>query len=416
MSQPNRPLENITVLDLTSALAGPFATLILAGLGARVIKIENPKSGDACRSNSPYLGESGGKLAKENEDDISISAINRLRNKLGITLNLKHPEAKEIFVDLLKQADIVVENFSDGVMNRLGIGYDFGKQINPKIIYCSINGFGSNNTIKEPSSGKAMDTIIQALSGVMQTSGEIDDPPLRLGVPFADLVTPLFGIIGILAALQQRNQTGAGQQIDVSMLGVMTSLVACEPFDLLEMLGVPAKTGQTAPRLAPFGVYEASDGFIALCAHTEGFAQGLFTAMERPELLNDERFRTRDSRVKHAAEVDALVSDWMKNLSQKEVLARLEIVGVPSAEVRNPQSAIRDPLVVTRGETVALEHPKFGAVEDVYGFGMPIKFSDASVGFDKAPPEIGEHNEIIYREMLGYSEEQLVELQVKGVI
>lgn len=411
-----RPLENITVLDLTSALAGPFATLILAGLGARVIKIENPKSGDACRSNSPYLGESGAKLTRENDDDISISTINRLRNKLGITLNLKHPDAKEIFADLLKQSDVVVENFSSGVMNRLGIGYDFGKHINPKIIYCSINGFGNDNTIKEPSSGKAMDTIIQALSGVMQTSGEPDDPPLRLGVPFADLVTPLFGIIGILSAIQQRHQTGIGQHVDVSMLGVMTSLVACEPFDLLELLGIPAKTGQTAPRLAPFGVYQASDGFIALCAHTEGFAQGLFAAMERPELGADERFSTRDSRVKHVKEIDAIVSEWVGSLTQKEVLARLEAVGVPSAEVRDPQSAVRDPLVVTRGETVPLEHPKFGFVEDVYGIGMPIRFSGATVGFDQPPPEMGEHNELIYREMLGYSESKIEELKASAVI
>ena len=411
-----RPLEGITVLDLTTALAGPFATLILAGLGARVIKIENPSSGDTCRTNSPYLGETGAKLTRETEDDISISTINRLRNKLGITLNLKHPDAQSIFSDLLKQADVVVENFSSGVMNRLGIGYDFGKQMNPKIVYCSINGFGNDNKIKEPSSGKAMDTIIQALSGVMQTSGEPDDPPLRLGVPFADLVTPLFGIIGILSALQQRQNTGFGQHVDVSMLGVMTSLVACEPFDLLELLGIPTKTGQTAPRLAPFGVYRASDGYIALCAHTEGFAQGLFTAMERPELITDERFRSRDSRVNHVKEVDALVSDWMRNLTQKEILARLEVVGVPSAEVRTPQPAVRDPLVVTRGETVPLEHPKFGVVEDVYGIGMPIRFSGATVGFDQPPPEMGEHNELIYGQMLGYSESKIEELKASDVI
>ena len=410
------PLAGLTVLDLTTALAGPFATLLLAGLGARVIKIENPTSGDTCRTNAPYLGETGARLTRENEDDISISAINRLRNKLGITLNLKHPRSKEVFTDLLKQADVVVENFSSGTLNRLGIGYDFAQQINPRIVYCSISGFGSGNQIKEPSSGKAMDTIIQALSGVMQTSGAIDDPPLRIGVPFADLVTPLFGIIGVLAALQQRHQTGLGQHVDVSMLGVMTSLIACEPFDLLERLGIPTKTGQTMPRLAPFGVYQASDGFIALCAPTEIFAQNLFKAMERPELGKDERFCTRDSRVKHVKEIDEIVSDWMRNLTQKEILAKLEGVGVPSAEVRNPQSAVRDPLVVGRGETVPLAHPKFGFVEDVYGMGMPIRFSGATVGFDQPPPEMGEHNQKIYGEMLGYSTEQIDELRAQSVI
>lgn len=411
-----RPLEGITVLDVTTALAGPFATLLLAGLGARVIKIENPGSGDTCRANSPYLSESGAKLSRESADDISISTINRLRNKLGITLNLKHPRSKEIFSDLLQQADVVVENFSSGTMNRLGVGYDFAQQINPKIIYCSISGFGSDNSLKEPSSGKAMDTIIQALSGVMQTSGEADDPPMRLGVPFADLITPLFGIIGILAALQQRHQTGIGQYVDVSMLGVMTSLVACEPFDLLERLGIPTKTGQTAPRLAPFGVYAASDGYIALCALTDAFVVGLFNAMARPDLGADERFRTRDQRVKHHKEIDAIVAGWMISLKQEEILTRLEAFGVPAAEVRTPQDAVRDPLVTSRGETVPLEHPKFGIVEDVYGIGMPIRFSGATAGFDQPPPEIGEHNKIIYGELLGYPDSQLAELRTQGVI
>ena len=417
-SDPSKtsPLAGLTVLDLTTALAGPFATLLLAGLGARVIKIENPKSGDTCRTNAPYLGATGAKLTRENDDDISISAINRLRNKSAITLNLKHPQASEVFADLLKQSDVVVENFSSGVLHRLGVGYDFAKQINPRIVYCSINGFGSDNKLKEPSSGKAMDTIIQALSGVMQTSGALDDPPMRVGVPFADLITPLFGIIGVLAALQQRHLTGVGQHVDVSMLGVMTSLVACEPFDLLERLGIPTKTGQTMPRLAPFGVYQASDGYIALCAPTETFAQNLFKAMERPELGTDERFCTRDQRVRHVKEIDAIVSEWMGSLTQVEILARLEAVGVPAAEVRNPQDAVRDPLVVTRGETVPLAHPKFGVVEDVYGIGMPIHFSGATVGFDQPPPEIGEQNQVIYGDWLGYSPEQIAELRAQNVI
>jgi CoA:oxalate CoA-transferase len=419
MQQPSalpRPLKGITVLDLTTALAGPFATLILAGLGARVIKIENPVSGDTCRSNSPYLGQNGAKLVREGPDDISISALNRLRNKLGVTLNLKHPRAREVFADLVRQADVVVENFSRGVMDRLGVGYSFAQQINPRIVYCSINGFGSEGTAKEPSSGKAMDTIIQALSGVMQTSGAPDDPPIRVGVPFADLVTPLFGIIGILAALQQRQQTGVGQFVDVSMLGVMTSLVACEPFDLLERLGIPTRTGQTIPRLAPFGIYQASDGYIALCALTDSFAQNLFKAMERPELAVDERFRSRDQRVRHDRELNALVAEWMGSLTQAELLARLDAVGVPAAEVRHPQDAVRDPLVTARGETVPLAHPEYGLVEDVYGTGIPIHFSGATVGFDQPPPKPGEHNQMVYGEMLGYSEAQLPGLREQGVI
>jgi crotonobetainyl-CoA:carnitine CoA-transferase CaiB-like acyl-CoA transferase len=410
------PLAGITILDLTTALAGPFATLLLAGLGARVIKIENPNNPDSCRTNAPYLGATGAKLTREQNDDISISAINRLRNKLSITLNLKHPQGRAVFADLLKQADVVVENFSGGVMDRLGIGYEFARQINPGIIYCAISGFGATNLGKEPSSGKAMDTIIQALSGVMETSGAPGDAPMRVGVPFADLVTPLFGVIGILAALQQRQHANTGQLVDVSMLGVMTSLVACEPFDLLERLGIPTKTGLTVPRLAPFGLYQASDGYIALCAPTEAFARNLFVAMERPELSQDERFRTRDQRVKHVVEIDALVSDWMRSQSCEEILAKLEVTGTPAAKVRNPREAVADPLVVERGDTVALAHPRYGIVEEVYGIGMPIRFSNAVAGFDAPPPDIGEHNQQIYGEWLGYSAEQLAELRAQGAI
>ncbi len=410
------PLAGLTVLDLTTALAGPFATLLLAGLGARVIKIENPHNPDSCRTNAPYLGADGARLAREAEDDISISAINRLRNKLGITLNLKDPRGRETFADLLPHADIVAENFSGGVMERLGIGYDFARRINPRIIYSSLSGFGGVATGREPSSGKAMDTIIQAMSGLMETSGAETDPPVRLGVPIADLVTPLFGVIGILAALQKRQQTGVGQRVDVSMLGVMTSLVACEPFDLLQRLGVPTRTGLTAPRLAPFGLYQASDGYIALCAPTEAFARNLFAAMERPDLAEDERFRTRDQRVRHVAEIDAIVSEWMRPRTCADLLARLDATGTPAARVRSPQEAVCDPLVLDPGDIVPLAHPRHGFVEEVYGIGMPIHFSDSPAGFDTPPPAPGEHNRRIYGDLLGYSPERIAELRAHGVI
>ena len=220
---PIRPLEDVTVLDLTTALAGPFATLILAGLGARVIKIENPLSADSCRENPPYLGKDGATLARRNADDISVSAINRLRNKQAITLNLKNPKARDVFSDLVKHADVIFENFSRGAMNRVGAGYTHAREINPRIVYCSLTGFGSEG---EPGSGKAMDAIIQALSGFMMTSGGQGEPPVRVGVPMADMCAPLFGVIGVLAALMQARRTGIGQHVDVSMLGVMSMMVS----------------------------------------------------------------------------------------------------------------------------------------------------------------------------------------------
>jgi CoA:oxalate CoA-transferase len=410
----NTPLEDITVLDLTTALAGPFATLLLAGLGARVIKIENPiGGGDTCRSNAPYLGSTGGTLARQHADDVSVSALNRLRNKLGVTLNLKHPEAQAVYADLVKSADVIVENFSRGTLDRLGAGYAFAQKVNPRIVYCSITGFGSEG---EPGTGKAMDLIIQALSGIMLTSGGPNDPPMRIGVPFADLAAPLFGVIGVLAAIHQAQRTGVGQHVDVSMLGVLTMLVSGEPFDLLERCGVPQRTGVTVPRLAPFGMYRTKDGFVTICAPTETFAHSLFQAIGQPELATDPRFTGRDDRVVNVSEMDTIVEAFTVARTSAEVIRTLEAHGVPAAEVRDPKDAVRDPRVVSRGETVPLAHPTYGLVEDVYGMGMPIKFSGAQAGFDAPPPGLGEHNREVYCDLLGYSGERLEELKTKRVI
>jgi len=408
-----RPLEDVTVLDLTTALAGPFATFLLAGLGARVIKIENPLGPDTCRANPPYLGAQGATLTRQSREDVSVSALNRLRGKLGVTLNLKHPEAAAVFADLVRNADVLVENFSRGTLDRLGAGYAQVREINPRMIYCSITGFGAEG---EPGTGKAMDAIIQALSGVMMTSGAAGDPPVRVGVPFADLSAPLFGVIGLLAALHLAKRTGLGQHVDVSMLGVMTAMVASEPFGLLERCGVPQRTGQSVPRLAPFGIYRSRDGFVAICAPTEAFAANLFRVMGQPEMLQDPRFATRDHRVANVTELDARIEAFTLQFSSAELTALLEKGEVPAAEVRDPESAVRDPRVVARGETLRVTHPKFGDVDDVYGTGLPIRFSGAQSGFERPAPELGEHNESVYGELLGYSAERLDYLRSAKII
>lgn len=407
-----RPLEGITVLDLTTALAGPYATFLLAGLGARVIKIENPAGPDTCRSNAPYLSSDGPHLTRQHPDDISVSAINRLRNKQAVTLNLKHPGSRAVFEKLVAKADMLVENFARGVLDRLGAGYADVHLMNPRLVYCSISGFGSQC---EGGSGKAMDAIIQALSGAMMTSGSAGDPPVRMGVPFADLCTPLFGVIGLLAALHQSQRTGMGQHVDVSMLGVMTSLVACEPFDLLEQCGVPQRTGQTVPRLAPFGVYPTADGYVAICAPTDTFAATFFCAIGREELNQDEAFRTRDARVGNVTEVDRTVTEFTRVRPTCEVVATLSRAGVPVAEVRSPAAAVRDARVIARGETVRLQHAAAPQAE-VYGPGVPIVFSGSTVGFDQATPGIGEHNQDVYGGMLGYTQNEIEALQSAGVI
>lgn len=408
-----RPLEDVTVLDLTMALAGPFGTLLLAGLGARVIKIENPLAGDTCRDNAPYLGQRGATLTREHPGDISVSELNRLRNKQAITLNLKDPGAREIFADLVKHADVVFENFTPGVMDRLGAGYAQARETNPRIVYCSLTGFGSQG---DSGSGKALDSMIQALSGVMMTSGEEGDPPVRVDVPFADLCTPLFGVIGVLSALHQARRTGVGQHVDVSMLGVMSMMVAGEPFDVMERCGVPQRTGLSVPRLSPFGIYRTSDGYISICAYTERFAQALFQAIGRPELSSDPKFTTRDQRVVHVRELDRIIEEYTSRMTSDEAVAVVEGAGVPAARVRTPAEAVRDPRTLARADTVKLTHSEYGEVDEVYGMGMPIKFSQASAVFDRPAPRMGQHNEEIYGGLLGYSRERIEELRRGGVI
>jgi crotonobetainyl-CoA:carnitine CoA-transferase CaiB-like acyl-CoA transferase len=405
------PLEDVTVLDLTVALAGPVATLLLGGLGARVIKIENPAEGDPCRSNPPYFGSGGVSLVRERNDDISLSAVTRLRNKLGVTLDLKKPGAKQVFADLAQKADLVVENFSPGTLDRLGVGYDFVRNVNARIVYCAITGFGS-----DAGPAKALDTAIQALSGIMNVSGEEHDPPMRIGLPIADLTASLFGVIGALAALHQARRTGVGQFVDVSMLGALTALVASEPYEAMKRCGAPIRTGQTFQRLAPFGVYPSKDGHVAICAYTDTFAHSLFEIMERPGLAQDDRFRTRDMRVKYFRELDKEIEDWTGRHETPEILSKLHSAKIPAAEVRDPAEAVRDPRVVARNDTVLLSHPVYGAVGHLYGMGLPIKFSAATAGFNDPPPSLGEHNAAVYGGILGYGPERIQELQNQGVI
>jgi CoA:oxalate CoA-transferase len=407
------PLTGLTVLDLTLALAGPFATFLLAGLGARVIKVENPDSPDPCRENPPFAGRGGISIGRTRPDDVSVSALNRLRGKYAVTLNLKQPGARQVFAGLLQNADIVVENFSAGTIDRLGVGYQFARSINPRVIYCSISGFGATAA---PGTGKAMDSIIQALSGLMMTSGVPEDPPIRVGVPVADLLAPVFGVVGILAALRQREGTGTGQHVDVSMLGVLTAMVAAEPFDLLEACGLPQRTGRVVPRLTPFGVYESADGHVAICAPTEPFARGVFAAIGRPEFETDPRFATRDARVAHVEEMNAEIESFTRTLPTAALLRRLEEHKVPAAEVRSPGDAVRDPRVRARGETVALEHPEFGRVADVVGMGIPITFSDGAAACLRAAPSVGQDNDLVYGEWLGYGAVGVAELKAAGII
>jgi crotonobetainyl-CoA:carnitine CoA-transferase CaiB-like acyl-CoA transferase len=406
---PRRPLEHVTVLDMTIALAGPFATMLLAGLGARVIRVENPARDR--RAAPPFLGPEGPSLTQNGPDDLSMADLTRHRNKQGITLNLKQPGAREVLHDLIAHSDVVVDNFSRGTLDKLGFDFRFMLEANPRIVWASLTGFGIAG---EPSTGGAADTTAQALSGIMLTGGEESDPPVRLGAPLGDTITPLCLIIGVLSALEHVRFTGVGERVDASMVGALTALVAIEPFDLLASMGVPYRTGPTMARLGTFGLYQCSDGYVAITAGGPQ-AEALFRAIGKPALGEDERFRG-PARARNYRELTAEIEAWTRTLTGAECVARLESAGVPSAVVRAPGEAVGDPLAVERGDTVPLLHPKLGPQADILVTGVPVHFANAEVGFDRPAPGLGQHNDDVYGGLLGYPAERISELRAAGVI
>jgi CoA:oxalate CoA-transferase len=407
-----KPLEGITVVDLTQALAGPYGTFLLGALGARVVKVERPDGGDRVRSHPPYAGADGVSMRPGGDTDLSVPFLSRGRGKESITLDLKHPEGSGVLLDLVRGADVVVENFSRGTADRLGVGYEACRAVNPRIVFCALSGFGAEGPAGE---GKAYDAVIQALSGAMLLSGEEGDPPVRIGMPFADLISPLFGVIGILSALRVRDVTGEGQFVDVSMLGAVTSLVASEPFELLERFGIAARTGNSTIRLTPFGIFRTADGHVAICSTNDHEVARLFGEMGREELLADERFATVQQRVANHHLVNATIEEWTSTRATEAVVDVLAAAGLAVAPVRTPSEAVRDEQVLGRGETVRLSHPVHGEIDGLYGPGLPIRFSAAETDIGP-PPVLGHHTDAVLADLAGYPPDRVAELRARGVI
>jgi formyl-CoA transferase len=408
-----RPLQGIKVLDLTVALAGPYGSLLLGGLGAEVIRIEAPGGGDIARTNPPFVGADGLNFGERAAGEMSLTTLNRARNKKSITLDLKSPSGRALFHRLVQQADVVIENFSDGTVERLGVDYESVRASNPRIVYASIRAFG------EPSlypGLKGMDIIVQALSGIMEVTGFPDGPPTRLGLPLADLITPLYLCNGVLAALIHRGRTGEGQRVMVSMLDCMASLVAEEHFDVLFREGAPVRTGNGFDRLAPFGVYPTSDGHVAIVAFSPEWLRSLLEVIGRPELIEDPRFASRGPRMRHARELDAVISAWTAARPTEDVIAALlSGRGVPCAPVRGPFEVLRDQRLHATGALTDLAHPTIGPVGAV-GMGLPIHFSRTPAQFDRPASELGAATEEILGGWLGLSAAELAALREGGVI
>ncbi|MDA5109177.1 CaiB/BaiF CoA-transferase family protein [Brevibacillus thermoruber] len=391
-------LRGITVLDLTRVLAGPFCTMILGDLGADVIKVEAVGSKDDTRAWGPPFagGESAYYLCAN-------------RNKRAITLNLKSAKGQDAFKKLAAGADVVVQNFKTGTLERLGLGYDTLKRINPQIILASITGFGQTGPYKnEP----GYDYIIQAMAGLMSITGDERSGPLKVGVAIADVLTGLYAAIGILAALHERSYSGEGQQLDVSLFDAQLSALVNVASSYLTTGAVPRRLGNQHPHIVPYQVFPTRDGEMVVAVGNDAQFRKLAEALGMPELAADERYRTNADRLRHRDGLVAVISAVMKAKPTTHWRARLQAAGIPHGPINDLQAVFADPQVQARNMVVEMAHPTAGSVKLV---GSPLKLSRTPVEMKRHPPLYGEHTaQVLAR--LGYSPDELDEMRRNGDI
>lgn len=413
----SKPLENVKILDLTQFLSGSYCTMILAAMGADVIKAERPKGGDPARTSSPFAGPNGVHVKRQTPEDMSLGALKRLRNKKAIGLDLSTDKGRELFLDLVKQVDVVVENFKYGTLDKMGLTYEKMKEVNPKIIYASISGFGDVEAYKNL---PAFDIVVQAMSGVMNINGTPDIEPLKVGMGLGDQPAGMFAAIGILSAYIHAKETGIGARVTISMLESMLSLLMDEAHDFMESQGVNVRYGNSLPRLTPFNCYKCKDGhFVIASGGSDKMWNDLLTIMGREDLRGDERYAQLPGRVQRTKEVDAIIEEWAASVTVDEAVAAIQAYRIPVGPVNTVTKAWNDPHLIEAKAIIPVEHRGCGTIEGVHAAQNPIRYhSDDcdNVFFDKPAPAIGEHNMEIYGGMLGLDAETIEQLEKDGVI
>lgn len=392
------PLTDIRVLDLTRVLAGPFCTMVLADLGAEVIKLERPDTGDDSRTFGPFI----------NQESAYFISINR--GKKSITLDLKHPRSKEVFRDLVKNVDVLVENFKPGVLDRLGLGYAELSQINPRLIYASSSGFGQTGPYsKRP----AYDLIIQGMGGLMSITGPDAAHPTKVGSSIADIFAGVFCAIGILSALHSRHITGRGQMVDVAMLDCMVAILENAVARFAASGQDPHPIGNSHPSIAPFSTVQTADGAMNIAVGNDVLWARFCDVIGHPELLADERFTTNPRRIEHRLELEQILAGIMNDRSTADWLDRLQKVEIPSGPINTISQVFADPQVLARNMLVELTHPKAGPMKVP---GIPIKLSETPGEIKGPSPDLGEHTDQILEQLLGYSPETIAKLRAEGVL
>jgi len=381
------PLSNIKVLDLTRFLAGPFCTMLLADMGADVIKIETPEHGDDARYQGTVLkGE-------------SWYFVGMNRNKKGMTLNLKAQEGKAIFLQMVESSDVVVENFRPGIMRNFGLDYETLQGINPGIVYCGISGFGKDGP---HALRPAFDFIAQGISGFMSVTGFPDREPVRTGIPISDSVAGIYGAYGILVALMARQHTGKGQEVQTSLVDAMISVLSFQADRYFGLNKVAERFGNDHPVSAPYGTFKALDGYINIAPAGDPMWVRLAHALGLKELLADPRFQTNDLRRQHRRELNEIINAITSNLNKE---------GVPCGPINNLAQTFEDPQVRHQEMLLELEQPS-GKVKTL---GFPVKMSQTPAKIHRPAPQLGQHTMEILAS-LQYSPEQINELKMKGII
>jgi len=405
-------LEGLVVLDLTRYLSGPHCTLLLAGLGAEVIKIDDPSGGDPAAGAPPYAAHAGASFERASASDLGIAYLKRARGKRSMTLNLREARGRALFLRLAERADVVVENFRPGVAERLGIGYGVLQEFNPRIVHCSLTGHGATGPDRDL---KTYDLMAQAASGLMSITGDPQGPPMKTGGALSDMIAGTYAALGILAALQERARTGLGQSVDVAMVDCLFSMMMDEPLDRYGELGLALRQGNRIMRFSPFNAYAARDGWVTIGVVTRGDWESLLKVMGREDLAVHPDLGRVEWRIVHNDEVDRLVGDWTRERGAREIVEQLRAADVPCAEVRTPKEAIDSPQLRARGMVQPLPAPD-GRDTGIAAANLPIRFSRSHAGHDRPAPVPGADTAAVLKERVGLDEGELARLKADGIV
>ncbi|MGG5822453.1 CaiB/BaiF CoA transferase family protein [Falsiroseomonas sp. HW251] len=398
-------LSHIRVLDLGRIMAAPWATQILADLGADVIKIERPGAGDDTRSwGPPFLKAEDGSATKEAGYFLSVN-----RGKRSVTIDIAMPEGQALVRKLAEGCDVVVENFKAGALQRYGLDADSLRAVKPSLIYCSVTGFGQDGPRRDQA---AYDFMIQAMGGLMSITGEKDGAPQKVGVPIVDLMTGMYAAVAILAAIAKRERTGQGETIDLAMLDVASGMLANQAMNFLVGGRVPHRAGNRHPNIQPQDVFPAKDGFIVLAVGNDGQFVKLCEAIDRADWARDPRFARNQDRVKNEGALTPMLAERFSEFTRAELIAKLDAAGVPCGPINAVPDVLEDPQVRHREMLRHLPHPLAGRVPQIVS---PIRMQDAPLSFDRPPPTLGQHTNDVLAE-LGLGDDDRAALSAKGVI